>query len=469
MSLICFPFKTENVATVLNNVRIAADAHRNVRLVLLIAACENACDREIEHALPKLQKQCKVPIRLIIQSRIGSKLRRGKGDGMNTALEYFLDAHNRDDLKELDRNPLQRIHFYDADIKSFTKEWIIRAEDAAELGYDVVRHYFARSCTDAMITWMITKVGFALCWPNSSLPWVKQPLGGELCFTRKVVGALINNPNVRKQSDWGIDTAYTFVCAQKEFSLIEIYAPEGKIHSLYGDLGDLKTMLCECFDAVRAFYIKGYTVSDKPVKHVTERAGLVPEAIKRKIGYDIENTFKLLKENWSEKQRQLLKWFDPDIADGIAEGEKWPVFNFMDENAWIRAYKVFLEHFDRESEDWRELLFKMWITRVLNYTQRHVIRGYDVAMDQNEKLVYDVYCQRVRELGAKKQNGFINGDINGDFTHANGNGDAAHANGHGAALHANGNGDAVQANGHGVALHANGNGNVIHLNGNHKA
>lgn len=396
MALVCFPFKKEHVPTVLRNVDIAAN-HRKVSLVLLAAASANECYEEVlkavnaknssPHAYP-------VPVRVEVQQRLGSHLRAGKGDGMNSALRYFLTAH---DLKEnrLDE-PLQRIHFYDADIESFDKEWISKAEEGAELGYDVVRHYFPRSSTDAQVTWQVTKVGFALLWPRTTLPWVQQPLGGELCFTRHVVEALMEDNRVVLQSDWGIDTMYTFVCAQKGFSLLEAYMPQGKLHALYGGLRDLRSMLCECFAAIQS--LKDESVETKPTVHRIDPPGEVPRSVMTKIGYNVEKSLKLLRENWTDQQLELLTLFRSDIQDGMLAASEWPEFEFMSEEAWVSAYRVFLEHFELDDDDWKELLFKMWVARVLNYTIRHVLRGYHVALQKNTDMVMKLHMRRSREI-----------------------------------------------------------------------
>lgn len=135
---------------------------------------------------------------------------------MNTALEIFIDH----------KPSLQRIHFYDADIESFSETWISKAEDAADLDYDVVRHYFPRSSTDAQVTWQITRVGFNLLWPHSTLAWIQQPLGGELLMSRGAVEVFLNSDKVMGRSDWGIDTMYTFLAVKSGLSVCEIYVPQ---------------------------------------------------------------------------------------------------------------------------------------------------------------------------------------------------------------------------------------------------
>lgn len=395
MSIVCFPFKQEHVPTVLRNIEIAAN-HPAVSMVLLAGACVNDCFNSVSKEVSARNTSTKpypVPVRIEVQERVGS-LRSGKGDGMNSALKYFLKAH------EMPENnltaPLERIHFYDADIESFEEQWITKAEEGAALGYDVVRHYFPRSSTDAQVTWQITKVGFALLWPRTTLPWVQQPLGGELCFTRPVVEALMADERVVRQSNWGIDTLYTFVCAQKGFSLLEAYMPQGKMHALYGGLRDLKTMLCECFSAVQS--LKHETVITAPTVHRIDPPAAVPSSVTSKIGYNVEKSLKLLSENWSDRQLELLTLFRSDIQDGLLAASEWPEYEFMDEDAWISAYKVFLEMFDLNDEDWREVLFKMWVARVLNYTMRHVLRGYHVALQANTDMVMKLHMKRSMEV-----------------------------------------------------------------------
>lgn len=383
MSMVCFPFKREKVETILRNVSIAI-SHSYVSFVLLVAAKENDCYKEVVEGLQKKWPFLDT-VDVIVQRRLGS-LREGKGDGMNTALQYFLSAH--ENPKRNLSEPLRRLHFYDADIESFDTSWITKAEEGMNMGYDVVRHYFPRSSTDAQVTWQVTKVGFALLWPHSVLPWIQQPLGGELCFSRRVVEHLACDERVLAQSDWGIDTLYTFVCAQQQFSLLETYMPEGKMHALYGGLRDLQTMLCECFAAVQSLRLEPMLVGSG--RHDIEPSCAVPTRVTRTIGYGVEKSLKLLRENWTSGQFQLLEKFDNGVKLGMARAAEWPEYQFMDEDAWAQAYDVCLEHFEKHDSDWRELLFKMWVARVLNYTMKHVLRGYDCAIEANTRMVQKV-------------------------------------------------------------------------------
>ncbi|KAJ7559555.1 hypothetical protein O6H91_04G090800 [Diphasiastrum complanatum] len=306
---------------------------------------------------------------------------------MNTALIYLLD-----------NTEYKGLHFYDADIVSFSAEWISKAEKQADLDYDVVRHYFPRSSTDAMITWLVTKIGFALLWPNSILPVIEQPLGGELYLSKKAAEILIADPRVRDQSDWGIDTLYTFVMAQKGLRMAEVYVPEGKVHALYGGLQDLRKMLVECFAAIQSLR---HEVIVAESRHRIENPRPVPETVKQKIGYDIEKTLKLLKSNWSPRQKDLLQqYFDPALAKGMLHSMEWPCWSFADEDAWISAYQKLLDHFEKGDFDWEELLFKIWVARVLNHTMKNVIRGYDVALGSLRDFVSETQHKAAIQLKA---------------------------------------------------------------------
>lgn len=371
-SLVVFPFKSEDNEVFTKNIREAA-AHSRVGAVLCVGYEENECYKGIQAAIPEIEKESGKEIRLILQERLGNK-RPGKGDGMNTALKHF--------LKETDYT---RIHFYDSDIVTFSQDWISQAEDAGDEGYQVVRHYFPRASTDAMVTWMITKTGFAVLWPDTELPFIEQPLGGELMMNREVAEALINNEAVLARSDWGIDTAYTWAMAREKFSMFETYVSAGKLHKLYGALSDLKDMALECFNTIQE--LREEELDTRGILHRIERPGPVPEAVKEKTAYDLEGSLGLLMNGWTERQIELLAHFPHNVREGMRECPRRPRFRFMDDETWFKTYKILLEEFDFTDEDWRELLFKLWLARVLNYTTTVALRGYDYALHHLYKMI----------------------------------------------------------------------------------
>ncbi len=364
-SLVVFPFKSENVNVFKKNIQEAI-SHPRVGAVLCVGYEENECYREIAKTLPDLEKDGGKKVYLITQERLGDK-RPGKGDGMNTALKYFLEETN-----------FSRLHFYDSDIETFSRDWITQAETPADEGYQVVRHYFPRASTDAMVTWMITKTGFSIPWPDTQLPFIEQPLGGELLLTREVAAKLYEDERAVRQSDWGIDTAYTWLMVANEFSMYETYVPIGKVHKLYKTLGDLREMTIECFSIIQQ--LKGEKISALRMIHRIERPGPVPDRVKEKTAYDLEGSIHLLMEGWTAKQLELLNYFPNEVRDGMMECQRKPRFIFMDAENWYSTYEVLLEHFDPEDKDWRELLFKLWIARVLNYTTKVALKGYDYAL-----------------------------------------------------------------------------------------
>ena len=379
MCLVVFPFKKENPQVVLNNVKIAAE-HPRVEEVLCVGVEKEETYRSLEQNIPTIKMETNTEINLILQERLGNK-RPGKGDGMNTALKYFLEETD-----------LERILFFDSDITTFASHWITKALEGADIGYPVVRHYFPRASTDAMITWMITKTGFALLWPTSELPWIEQPLGGELLMHRSVVEKLFKEEDVISRSDWGIDTMYTFYSVMHGYPMLEIYISEGKLHKLYGKLTDLKTMLVECFDTIQSLKDKTFSLLSKNssmenlsvcnggIVHRAEHPHEVPADVFEKIGFDIEGSMSLLMENWTSKMEELLDLFPRRVRDGLLANKNGPSFSFMDEHTWRETYFVLLEHFDATDEDWQELIFKLWTSRVLCYTTTIALRGYYFAM-----------------------------------------------------------------------------------------
>jgi mannosylglycerate synthase len=319
----------------------------------------------IAAARPEITDASGTPVSLILQERRGS-MRPGKGDAMNTGLAWFLE-----------RTTHERVHFYDADITTFTEDWITRAEEAADTGYSVVRHYFPRASTDAMITWFITRTGFALLWPETELPRIEQPLGGELLFSREVAQQLVGDDGVQQQSDWGIDTRYTIATVAAGHPMYESYVPHGKLHKLYGSLTDIKDMAVECFGALqsqRALAVPPGTTHD------IGAGAEVNETVRRKVAYSVPDTVPLLREAWTDRQLDMLDLFPPPVSRGMVASREYPRLGFMDSGNWRDTYLVLLDHADIGDRDWRELLFRLWVTRVLTYTVTEAVKGYDAAM-----------------------------------------------------------------------------------------
>lgn len=370
-SLVIFPFKTERPEVVLENIEIAA-SHESVGEVLCVGYEEEATYTAIAEAAPGISSSTGCEVNLILQERIGSK-RPGKGDGMNTGLKYFVSSGH------------DRLHFYDADITSFGPLWISKAERAADLGYDMARHYFPRAATDAMITWMITRTGLSMLFPHSELPWIEQPLGGELLLSRRAAETLAADPNVQAQSDWGIDTLLTFCTVKHEMSMFEVYVPQGKAHALYGQLTDLRTMLIECFLALRS--LRDIDL-DGGITHHIEPPDRVPATIAEKVGYDVEGTMQLLPESWSDRQAELLDHFPVPVRDGMLAARKYTSFQFMDEWAWYDVFTILLDEYVEGDPDWEDLIFHLWMVRVLAYTHRVALRGYGFALRYLRGMAY---------------------------------------------------------------------------------
>ena len=364
MSVVAIPFTDESPSTVVANV-VAAATHQSVDLVLCVGKARNATFAAIEEIADP-------GVGVMMQERLGSR-RPGKGDAMNTALVHFLE-----------HTDAERLHFYDADITNFDTTWIDRAEAAADTGVDVVRHSFPRASTDAMITWMVTRIGFAVLWPDTELPTIRQPLGGELLLTRTAAEALASDSRVMNRSDWGIDTMYTFVSVQRGFGLVETFIPEGKQHQLYGSLMELSTMLNECFATIQSLATETVPVG------TPHRATGETEAVERvasAIGYSIDDTIGLLRMDWTDRQADLLEVFPAEIAAGMNGLRAYPSVRFMDEDSWHATYTVLLDHYDATDSDWRSLLFRLWATRVLNYTFTEALRGHRAATEYLEGMI----------------------------------------------------------------------------------
>ncbi|MBL7075026.1 hypothetical protein ISS37_07300 [candidate division KSB1 bacterium] len=383
-SAVCFPFKKEDVQVFTKNIKEVIK-HPKVGAVICVGYEKNDCFKEIEATIPSIEHENSKKVHLMLQTRLGTKRRAGKGDGMNTALNFFIS-----------RTPYQTIHFYDADILTFSQDWITCAEKKLKDGFDVVRFFFPRVSTDAMITWNITKCGLASCWPHTILANVEQPLGGELAIKREVALRLANDSLVLNYSDWAVDTAYTLGFCRYKVPLYESYIEEGKLHKLYGKLTDLYTMLIECFSIIKEN--QSLKIDTAGMVYKKDAVANVPKAIREKKAFDLEGTIPLLRENWTKEEVELLDLFPTNIREGMlacSENSSRPDVRFISPEAWYEAYKILLANFLEAKKPWQELLFHLWLARVLNHTIHYAAKGYDYAMQS----LYDMISYFEKEGG----------------------------------------------------------------------
>lgn len=364
--MVVLPFKTEDPGVATRNLTIAA-GHPRVRKVLAVGAGRDLTFAALEEAGKEIGG---ADVSVVIQDRIGDR-RPGKGDGMNTGLRHFLESG------------LERLHFYDADITNFDPAWIDRAESAADAGFPIVRHYFPRASTDAMITWMVTRPIFAIAHPGSILWEIRQPLGGELLITHRIAESLVEDPFVTSRSDWGIDTAICYTTAALGEPIRETYVADGKQHALYGSLEELRDMVVECFEAAR-------DVADKPAppsaRHEVEGSGPAPAAITDKVGYNVEDTLTLLTAGWTAAEVEAASTLPSSLSEPLLGNLVRPVFAFLDAAAWHQALISLLELY-RPEPGWRGVLFRLWVARVLAYTTTDALAGHSRAMQTLESTV----------------------------------------------------------------------------------
>lgn len=361
MSLVVFPFKEESLEVVAANLATAA-GHERVDEVWAVASDESATMAGVARAADEIARSSATPLQVFAQERLGS-FRPGKGDGMNTAITRAAERE------------FSRIHFYDADITNFDEEWIDGAERAADRGYGVVRHRFPRAATDAMITWMVTRPGLATLFPGTLLPRLGQPLGGELLLTRPAIESLATDPFVVARSDWGIDTVITHATAVMGLGIYEQNAPDGKRHALYGSLTDIREMALECLDAVGS--LQGRPAPDPSSRFDADPPAPVPADLKQTVAYDVAATRRAIAAPPGPGEERLLKGLGLDPGRPLT----------MDEERWREVFPALLEDFVLDDEDWRNVAFRLWVERVIDYTTTRVTRGYDHAMDYLEETI----------------------------------------------------------------------------------
>lgn len=353
-----FPFKDEDPDLVLANVAVAAS---NSRVDRVWAVGESA---EVSGGVAEIAAATGTSVEVVPDSRIGT-FRPGKGDAMNTAL-----------LRAV-ADGVDRLHFYDADITNFDDVWIDGAEAAADLGYRAVRHTFPRAATDAMITWFVTRPMLAMQYPGTVLPEIGQPLGGELMLVGDAIQTVAASPGVAARSDWGIDTLLTHAMVDTGLSLYEHHVAAGKSHSLYGSLAELKTMLIECFDAVRS--LPGHP--PPAIDHARDPESPAPETMRSQTGYSVDRTRPLLTSAVASGEADLIASLPGALPDQVDRMMTTGDVAYLDEHVWWDVLLAARAEFTLGDSGWESLLFRLWTGRVLNYTQNHVSRGYDAALE----------------------------------------------------------------------------------------
>lgn len=358
MSTVAIPFRDEDPNLVLANVAVAA-ANSRIDRVWAVGESE-----EVSHGAAGIASATGTSIEVIPDSRIGI-FRPGKGDAMNTALQRAV------------ADGVDRLHFYDADITNFDRGWIDGAEAAADSGYQAVRHTFPRAATDAMITWLVTKPMLAMKYPETILPTIGQPLGGELLLVGDAIEAVASSPGVSARSDWGIDTVLTHAMVARGLSLYEHHVSSGKSHSLYGSLAELKVMLVECFDAA-------LRLPDDPppaIEHARDRETPAPESLRSQAGYSMEVTRPLLSSPLAAGEADLIASLPGAIRRGVDRMMTTGNVDYLDEHVWWEILLAANEGFTLGDPAWESLLFRLWTGRVLNYTDTNVPRGYEAALE----------------------------------------------------------------------------------------
>ena len=366
-----FPFKSEEPSLVATNLATAV-AHPAIDEVWAVASEPGKTEETVRLMARDVSSAHAKPVEVVVQERLGV-FRPAKGDGMNTALARAA-GEGRD-----------RVHFYDADITNFDASWIDGAEAAADRGFGVVRHRFPRAATDAMITWMITRPALARLFPETFLPRIDQPLGGEVLLTRQAVESLAASDMVRSRSDWGIDTVLTYATSVMDLGLYEHHVADGKRHALYGSLDELRVMLIECLDAAASLRGRPGPASD--ARHGSDPPVPAPDDLKKTVAYDVEGTTRLLDADWSQEEVALAGQLPGDIGAWLLEGNAKRRFSFMDAEHWFEAHGFLLAGFALGDPAWESLAFRLWLTRVLAYTTNQALEGFDAAMAYLESTI----------------------------------------------------------------------------------
>jgi hypothetical protein len=205
-------------------------------------------------------------------------------------------------------------------------------------------------------------------FPGTVLPRLGQPLGGELLLSGQAVQALAADPFVGDRSDWGIDTVITHATTILDMGIYEHNIADGKRHALYGSLTEIRDMVLECLDAVSS--LAGRVPPDPGLRFEADPPTDVPEDLKQTVGFDIASTRASIGSPPGPGERRLLAdlGLDPDRPVEMSQSE------------WRRVLPLLMEGFELTDPAWRDVVFRLWVERVIHYTITEVPAGYDSAI-----------------------------------------------------------------------------------------
>jgi hypothetical protein len=109
-------------------------------------------------------------------------------------------------------------------------------------------------------------------------------------------------------------------------------------------------------------------------------------AITGKTGYDFEATMRLVPETFTPRQMDLLLALPTPAAEGMLLAHTGHL-SFLDESLWRDVYLALLDEYIEGDEDWEEVLFLVWVVRVLAYTTEVAGHGYDFALSYLETTI----------------------------------------------------------------------------------
>lgn len=154
-------------------------------------------------------------------------------------------------------------------------------------------------------------------------------------------------------------------------------------------------MLIECFAVIQESSVM--QIDTESILYEKDTVKEIPARIQKKKAFDVEGTIPLLREDWTEQEMELLDFFPLKIKEGMRSCRKNLDVRFMEPQAWYEVYEVLLEKFDQNEKAWRDLLFRLWIARVLNHTFYYVSKGYEYAMKGLEDMVGYFIQRRLKE------------------------------------------------------------------------
>ncbi len=289
---------------------------------------------------------------------------------------------------------------FDADIKSITPQWIKCFLEPVIGGYDYVTPLYLRDKNDGTIT---NHISYPLIYGLLGYN-LRQPIGGDFAFSRKMVEYWLSHPWRESTRNYGIDVFMTTEAIRGGFRLAQI-KPGLKIHK--PSAPKLNSMFFQVVDSFFLFLLenKDLWLREVDIKKLPLLCQLKDDYKAQPLSVDCrqigENASARFRENVGQIQSLLSRKLFSYIEGAFSGSQSLEV----DSSLWPEiVYEVFF-HYGRGMEKSKmiELLSIFYFARTASFCQETIKKSQQEAealIEEEARIFFKKRDYLLRLFGA---------------------------------------------------------------------